>query len=151
VSAGAKDEAPSAASQLKQIGLALLMYAQDYDEVLPPMENAATVKRLLLPYVRGNEALFVSPRTHEPYQPNPSVSRRRRASFSMSPGRDSRGKPIPSRRYRADIPGPAGEIVAFYEASPAPDRTRAVFFLDGQVRVIPESEWPRLKRASKIP
>ncbi len=142
--------APSSVNQLKQIGLALLMYAQDYDEMLPPMQNAATVKRALLPYVRGNEAVFADPLTHQPYQPNPSLSGRRRMSFSVGGGRDSRGKRIPPRSYRADIPGPAAQVVAFYEASPAPDGTRAVLFLDGHVQVIPEAEWPRLKRASKI-
>jgi prepilin-type processing-associated H-X9-DG protein len=47
--------------------------------------------------------------------------------------------------------GELAQVVAFYEASPAPDGTRAVLFLDGHVQVIPETEWPRLKRASGLP
>jgi prepilin-type processing-associated H-X9-DG protein len=140
---------PSSVSQLKQIGLALLMYAQDYDEMLPPMQNAATVKRALSPYVRGNEAVFADPLTHEPYQPNPGLSGRRR-SLVVTSGRDSQGKPTRPRRHPSEIPAPAAQVVAFYEASPAPDGTRAVLFLDGHVQVIPEAEWPRLKRASRI-
>jgi prepilin-type processing-associated H-X9-DG protein len=114
------------------------------------MKDAATVKRLLLPYVRGNEAVFADPQTHEPYQPNPSLSGRRR-SFVVVSRRDSQGKPARPRRSPSEIPGPAAQVVAFYEATPAPDGTRAVLFLDGHVQVIPEAQWPRLKRASKIP
>lgn len=61
------------------------------------------------------------------------------------------GKAIRPRRHRAEIPGSPVEVVAFYEASPAPDGTRAVLFRAGHVGVIRETEWPRLKRASKIP
>jgi prepilin-type processing-associated H-X9-DG protein len=147
----AADTNGSSQSHLKQLGVALLMYAQDYNEMLPPMKDAAAVKRLLLPYVRGNEAVFVHPQTGEPYRPNPSLSGRRRSSIAMVSGRDSRGKAIRPRRHRAEIPGSPAQVVAFYEASPAPDGTRAVLFLDGHVGVIRETEWPRLKRASKIP
>jgi prepilin-type processing-associated H-X9-DG protein len=137
----------SAVSQLKQIGLALLMYAQDYDEMLPPMKDAATVKRVLLPYVHGNAAVFADPLTHEPYQPNASLSGRRR-SLVVTSSRDSHEKPL-RRRYQIEIPGSTAQVVAFYEASPAADGTRAVLFLDGHVQVISASEWPRLKRTKR--
>lgn len=42
----------------KQIGLALLMYVQDYDEMYPP--NTGNLSDLLMPYVR-NEAVFNLP------------------------------------------------------------------------------------------
>ncbi len=53
-------------SNLKQIGLALLMYAQDYDErcvmgwYVPPGGKNRFWQRLVLPYVK-NQQLFVSP------------------------------------------------------------------------------------------
>ena len=31
----------------------------------------------------------------------------------------------------------------YYEASPAPDNTRALCFLDGHVKRVPEAEWPQ--------
>jgi prepilin-type processing-associated H-X9-DG protein len=74
-----------------------------------------------------------------------------RSSITRLDSRDSRGKAIRPRRHRAEIPGAPAQVVAFYEASPAPDGTRAVLFLDGHVGVIRETEWPGLKRASKIP
>lgn len=139
----------SSTSQLKQIGLAVMMYAQDYDEVLPPMENAATVKRLLLPYVRCDEAVFVHPLTQKLFQPNPSLSRRPLSSVSVDPKTRTLRPPVLETRC-IDM-GELAQVVAFYEARPAPDGTRAVLFLDGHVQVIPEAQWPRLKRASKIP
>jgi hypothetical protein len=114
-------------SNLKQMGLALMMYVQDYDEVFPPMKDPATVKKLLMPYVK-NESVFVDPISKKPYQPNP----------------------ILSRKKMAHIASPAS-FVAIYETEPAADGTRGVCFLDGRVKRVPESEWPQLKRASKIP
>ena len=47
----------------KQIGSALMLYAQDYDEALPPRQDAATLtswRSALLPYTRS-KALFTCP------------------------------------------------------------------------------------------
>lgn len=117
----------SSLSNLKQIGLSLLMYVQDYDEVLPPLKNPATVKTLLMPYVK-NETVFINPITKTPYRTNP----------------------ILSYHKLGHIAKPA-EMIVFYEDSPAPDNTRGVAFLDGHARRIPESKWPEWKRLSKIP
>jgi prepilin-type processing-associated H-X9-DG protein len=48
---------PSCMSNMRQLGLGLLMYAQDYDERLP---NSLEWPAVLLPYVRG-ESLFHCP------------------------------------------------------------------------------------------
>lgn len=114
-------------SNLKQIGLAMIQYVQDYDEKLPPMKSAAVAKKALYPFVK-DDAVFQQPQTHEPYQPNTSLSGRSLASFER----------------------PA-EMVIYYEAGPAPDGTRGVVFLDGHARRIRESEWPALKSASHVP
>ena len=117
----------SSLSNLKQLGLGMMMYAQDYDEVLPPMKDAATMKKSLMPYVKS-EQIFISPITKDAYRPNPILS----------------GKKL------AHIANPAA-MVSIYEASPAPDGTRGVAFVDGHAKRIKEAEWPRLKQASKIP
>ena len=119
--------AASSDSNLKQLGLAMIQYTQDYDEMMPPMKDAATTKKALYPYVK-NDDVFLSPKTHQPYLPNTSLSHRTLASFNS----------------------PA-EMVIYYEAAPAPDNTRALLFLDGHVKRVPEAEWPSLKAASHVP
>ncbi len=47
-------------SNAKQLGLALIMYSQDYDDRLPP--SGDSVKNALLPYLK-NESLFQNPAT----------------------------------------------------------------------------------------
>lgn len=113
-------------NNLKQITAGLLLYAQDYDEVLPPIKDPASVKQLIQPYLK-NVADFTNPITHQLYQVNL----------------------ILSAHKLKDIPDPAA-MVLFYEDSPAPDNTRGVAFLDGHVKRIPETQWPALKRLSKI-
>jgi hypothetical protein len=125
--AEATAEEGTSLGNLRQLGTALLMYVQDYDEVLPPMKDAATVKKVLQPYVK-NESVFVNPDSKEPYQPNPILSKKKLAHMTA----------------------PA-DMVAFFEANPAADGTRGVVFLDGHAKRIQEAEWPRLKKASKIP
>jgi hypothetical protein len=109
------------------LGLAVLMYAQDYNDTLPPMKDAITVQTALFPYVK-NTMLFAHPSTHEPYLPNPALS----------------GKRISQIRHPS-------QMVVLYEPSPEADGTRGVLFLDGRARRIPEAAWPRLKQTSKIP
>ncbi|GBC94928.1 hypothetical protein HRbin16_00713 [bacterium HR16] len=48
-------------SNAKQIGLALLMYVQDYDETFPP--NTGDVQAILMPYVK-NQEIFNLPGTN---------------------------------------------------------------------------------------
>ena len=112
---------------LKQIGLGMMQYVQDYDENLPPMKSAAATKMALFPYIKNND-VFRQPLTHEPYLPNTSLSGRSLESF-----------------------GGLATMVVYYEASPMPDGTRAVVFLDGHAKRIRESDWPALKAASHVP
>ena len=126
-------------SNLKQIGLGLLQYAQDYDEQLPPMRSAqsmaqirqpydasklATVQQVLQPYLRSTE-LFAHPTTRQLYRPNLNLSGRSLAAINE-----------PAR------------TVAFYEAAPAPDGTRAVLYLDGHVKREQENNWARIRAVS---
>ena len=112
---------------LKQIGLGMMQYVQDYDEYLPPMKSAAAAQKAISSYVK-NDSVFQQPQTHEPYLPNTSLSGRSLRSFAE----------------------PA-TMVIYYEAVPAPDGTRGVVFLDGHAKRISESDWPALKAASHVP
>ena len=62
-------------SNLQQLGHALRMYTHDYNYVLPPMENAASIRPLLTPYLQ-NRAAFINPDTKQPFLPNSSLSSR---------------------------------------------------------------------------
>jgi hypothetical protein len=121
-----QDVATASLMRLRQLAKALMLYAQDSDEQFPPLKDAATAKKALLAYVRG-EAVFVHPRTGEPYQPNPALS----------------------RQHLATIAEP-WKTAAFYEARPAADGTRGVVFSDGHASRVTEAEWPEIKRASSL-
>jgi len=63
-------------SNAKQIGLALLMYVQDYDETFPP--NTGDIQAVLMPYIK-NQEIFNLPGTNFFYlmnaNPLPSIER----------------------------------------------------------------------------
>jgi prepilin-type processing-associated H-X9-DG protein len=120
--------------RLKQLGLALNMYAQDYDGLLPPMGSPAAVKQLLSPYVQKNDLVFLDPWTSQPYLPNPSLSGKRLIATTTHP---------------ADIARPE-EVIGFYQPAPAASGGRNLLFLDGHVQRISEAEWQRLKQSSHI-
>jgi prepilin-type processing-associated H-X9-DG protein len=117
----------SSLDHLKQLGLALRLYTQDYDNRLPPMKDPVAAKQALLPYV-GRESVFAHPTTGEPYQPNPALSHKKLTSLEWPE-----------------------TVVAFYEAHPLAPDTRGVLFADGHARRVPEAAWPQLKRASELP
>lgn len=127
------EEAASAAaeasslSNLRQLALAMLMCAEDYDDALPPMENAEAMQEVLLPYVKNGD-IFFHPETGEPYQPNPTLSGKRLADFA----------------------DPA-KTIAFYEPTPAEDGSRGAAFVDGHAKRVGPAEWERLKGISGIP
>ena len=126
-------------SNLKQIGLGLMQYVQDYDEKFPPMRSAqsmaqirrpynarelTTVQQVVQPYVKSTQ-IFAHPITRQIYRPNLNLS----------------------GRSLATIQDPA-RTVAFYEAAPAADGTRAVLYADGHVTREAETNWARIRAAS---
>ncbi len=125
-SARGKAQRAASASNLKQIGLALMMYSQDYDEVLPPMVDSASVKKILMPYM-ANDKLFTDPRTGELYAVNTVLSKHK----------------------LAQIVSPA-EMAVFYEKNLDSDGGRNVAFADGHVKWVRASEWETVKKKSKI-
>jgi hypothetical protein len=123
----AEERKTRSVSNLKQLALGVLMYVQDYDEVLPPMQTPEKAQEVIQPYVKNLET-FRDPVTGAAYIPNPTLSQKK----------------------VAHIANPA-DFVLYFEPKPAPDGTRGVAFLDGSVKRIKEEDWPRHVRASKIP
>lgn len=131
-------------SNLKQIGLGLLQYVQDYDEKLPPMRaaktsaefidtpnnspisEAAPVQFMLHPYVKHLQ-IFVQPETGRPYLPNYKISRRNLSEFTNPTA-----------------------VVTFFEDAPDAENKRNVAFLDGHVETLDEADWQTLRVAQKI-
>jgi prepilin-type processing-associated H-X9-DG protein len=125
-------------NNLRQIGLGMMQYMQDYDAQFPPMRSAQsqaeitaptpgkpiTVQQALQPYVRSTK-IFSHPRTRELYVPNIAVSGVSESSLESS-----------------------AQTVAFWEKSPAPDGRRAVLYLDGHVKRELETEWPQIMARS---
>jgi prepilin-type processing-associated H-X9-DG protein len=72
----------SCRSNLKQVGLGMLMFAQDHNETFP---NADTWRNDLMPYIK-NQQVFECPRSGQgsaSYQMNPRMSQRRLAEIPM--------------------------------------------------------------------
>lgn len=122
-----KARATTSISNLRQLAIALQMYAQDNNDKLPVMKTTADMKKYLTAYL-GSDQQFVSPRTGEAYLPNPGIS----------------GKALGA----IDHPD---TMIAFYENTPGPDGTRAVAFLDGHVELVPADRWAEVKRQAKMP
>lgn len=93
----------------KFVALGLLMYTQDYDEVLPPMHNAVEFQTDLLPYIKDPNA-FVIPANGQLFAPNSAIGEMSIASFT----------------------NPATTII-FQDPKPADSRHNTVAFLDGHV------------------
>jgi prepilin-type processing-associated H-X9-DG protein len=119
-------------SNLKMIGIALMMYADDYNNILPDLSDAQNMKKAVAAYVSTDksktEKHFVHPRTGKPYQPNSSLS------------------------YK-ELKGPnaSADIAVVYEDALPEDGTRAVLFGDGHVERVDNARWLELKKTSNIP
>ena len=112
---------------LRELGVALQQYLKDHDNTLPPLRDPVKMKRALEPYTR-NTIVFADPKTHDPYRANALLSEQLMEDFQTP-----------------------GDMVAFYEARPAADGTRAVLLLDGNARRVKDAEWTKLKQKSKLP
>jgi len=126
VFAKAREKARQTASvsNLRQLVLYEIMYAQDHDEFMPAVTTMEDMKKLMdIP-----DQLLVSPRTNEPYTLNPAVA----------------------GIHLGQIDNPATMIV-IYENTPGPDGTRCAAFLDGHVIAIPAVHWETYKQQANIP
>lgn len=94
------------ASNLKQIGVGMLMYTQDYDERLPlllnvgaPQAQLETWRMRIQPYIKSQELVVC--------KSNPAYNLGFKESYNVSPGNNILG-PIPSS-YTAAVQGLAGQ------------------------------------------
>jgi len=122
---GKRDLVWSRLSNLRLLGEGILEYVKAGDKTLPPLNDAAALRKVLLPYTQMKDVLN-HPDTQQPYGINIALA---------------------GRKF-AEITNP-GQIVIFFETSATND-TRGVLFLDGQVERVPEAKWSALKKQSGI-
>ena len=99
------------ADKLHRLEVAVQEYAQDNEEVFPPMQDAQEFQAALLPFVGGDPAAFHCPDTGLPYTPNAALS----------------GKVSPS------IQGDVDTVEVVGDSEPHKDGLRTAVFLDGHV------------------
>ncbi len=111
-------------NNLYYLRLGLLEYAQYHQGNLPPMQNAAAVQRMLIPYVHHARP-FYNITTGRPLIPNAALS---------------------NRKYRS-ITNP-NIMIAFYDPAP-PKSYPEVYYvtLNGHVDHISLSRWPLVRQA----
>jgi hypothetical protein len=118
----------------KQLGLAMQLYATDWDDVLPYAQSSKTVRAVIYPYVKD-----VS--TFETRNPNGGE-----LVFNLALGGAS----------TASVPT---DEVLLYDSRAWPDGSRVVAYADGRARSLSASEWAsakasltrRFKRIAKKP
>lgn len=73
-------------SNLKQIGLGMMQYTQDYDERLPRSESARDISTWvdnLQPYIKSNQ-IFICPSDSNPYLPTAAGNLGRKSSYGIN-------------------------------------------------------------------
>ena len=125
-------------SNLRQIGTAIAMYAQDYDDRLPLSADMRQLEPAIYPYLR-NRSIFCCPS-------DPGIRRAARAWHA----RQVAGLPVPPKPFPAvpsyawngklsgrDITKTPGSVWAAWDRQPWHLGRRNVLLIDGHVRVIP--------------
>ena len=125
-SVAAASGAPAIESNLKQLFEGVNQYTQDYDEKLPPLQDLASTRKAIDPYVRNKEIWMDS------------------LKITLHPNALLSGKPL------AHLKPYASSMVLFYSDADAQGE-RWILRLDGEVRRINAAQWPQLKIASRIP
>lgn len=116
----------STLSNVKQIGLGMIMYCNDYDDIFPYVEDTATAKVVVAPYIR-NEKIWV---THNP--------KGGRILFNMGiAGLSSSSIQLPA------------ETILLFESEAWEDGRRAVCFCDGHGKLVTDLEWKLLSHTLK--
>lgn len=115
----------SCVTNAKQMCMGMLMYAQDYNEILPPMASSASVQKILMPYIK-NDKVFLCTVSGKPFAWNKAMS----------------GKTLKS------IKNPATDVVC-YDVE-VHDGNRVVGYVDGHVKAIPEADFATLKKSGAV-
>ena len=96
------DNGDESLNNLKQLGTALLLYADDWGGKLPKMDDIESVEEALTPYIHNTE--FINPHTGEFYKPN-SILTLHKIAYIQNPA----------------------EMVTFYELTPVKTTPEAQF------------------------
>ena len=123
VSASTKTQA---LSNIKQIAIGQIMYTGDYDDVMPYVQNTATVREVIRPYIK-NDSLWKNP--------NPNGGR---VLFNIALA----GTNV------VDVPFPA-ETPMFYDERAWPDGSHLVAYLDGHAKSVSATDWAKIQKALK--
>ncbi len=112
-------------ADLRELALAVVLYAQDHNNLIPPMDDLASFKKAIQPYVKAQTLAPPPDKTF--YSLNTILSGKKTAHISV----------------------PA-DMIALYQTQPDKDNSRLVAFLDGHVRRLNGAQWLKYKRGSKI-
>lgn len=113
------------ADDLRELALSIVLYAQDNDDTIPPMNSVVAFKKAVTSYIKS-----------------PTLWRAETKPFYML-------NPILSNKKMAHIATPR-DMVTLYETQLSSDGLRGVAFLDGHNRRLNATEWLKYKRGSKI-
>jgi hypothetical protein len=121
-----RPDAGQSAQRLNGLALGLQKFLADHNDTLPDLTDMDAVRRGLSGYV-SDDAVFIDPRSNEPYGVNSSLSGR--SLFQVADPRT---------------------IAVFYERHARASGARTVAFLDGHTASVRGSEWDEVKRISGI-
>lgn len=110
-------------SNVKQIGLGLIMYSGDWDDNLPYTQDSKSTWYVIYPYVK-NLGIFKT------LNPNGGMIR-----FNMGV----------SGAVESSISSPA-DTVLLYETEPWPDGRRVVAFCDGHAKLVTQEAWAEISK-----
>lgn len=115
-----------ALSNLKQLTVGTLIYASDYDDLLPYTRDTDTVFAVTFPYIKSKELLKSS---------NPNGGR---IEFNLRIG----GVALRTIRDPNAVP-------MFFDSKPWPDSKRPVSFVDGHVIFASPDQWKQFQAQMK--
>ena len=139
---------------LQQLGQALMMYAQDYNEVLPPMQDAKKFQQLLAPYLK-NQKFLTNPYSDKPFAPNAKLSGKPLKEIYIE---SFKAKQRAVALYKA-APGLGGARFVLILGQPVMlDKGEPVFGYDGKkdssepiIQSISYHDWPKFKANHRLP
>lgn len=109
-------------SRAKQLVIACLIYASDYDEALPLAKTASEFQKATFPYVKSRDVYKTL---------NPA-------------GGDLAFNGALSGALLTAVKVPT-ETVIVHDSKPWPDGTRVVAFADGHAKVLGKTEWTKVE------
>lgn len=114
-------------SNFKQAALGMIMYANDYDDVLPYPQDSKAAYVVTEPYVKNRKVMATS---------NPS-------------GGIMKFNPALGGVTMTQVPSPA-DTPLYYDSEAWPDGSRCVAFLDGHAKIVSADDWRAVAQSLKM-